>query len=149
MWAQGLQSVIVLALAACSTTGTSTSSSTAPIRPANRSVAVGGGYGGRENFCADAPLKGQILYDGTGGYAALSLSVAGLPPNRLVGLNWQNNDVRGYLIASFQTGPTGRSRQSTLRVFRPGEVRGIGLVLTGSGDQAPVLGRLAPCLPVE
>jgi hypothetical protein len=110
----------------------------------HKTVPVQGEYGGRENFCAAAPLSGHILYDGTTGSAVLTLSVGGLPRNNLVGVNWSNNHIRGYLLATFETDSKGTARQASLHFFRPGEVRGVEMILTGSGIQAPVLGRLEP-----
>jgi hypothetical protein len=108
-------------------------------------LVVGTGYRGREDFCAVAPLTGRVLYDGTSGAARLTLSVGALPPDTLVGVMWSNDQVRSYVVASFHTDSRGSAEQSSLRLFRSGEVRGVEVVLTGSGTQAPVLGRLEPC----
>ncbi len=133
-------------VAGCGQPGNSGRQSTATTTATFRNtVPVGGEYGGREDFCAVAPLTGHILYDGTTGSAVLTLSVGGLPRNARVGVNWSNDHIRGYLIASFETDSKGRARQSSLRFFRPGEVRGVEVILTGSGTQAPLLGRLEPC----
>ncbi len=143
-----LLGVAVASMAGCGQPGSSGHLSTATTATTfhfHETVAVQGEYGGREDFCAAAPLTGHILYDGTTGSAVLTLSVGGLPRNTLVGVNWSNDHIRGYLIATFETGSKGRAGQSTLHFFRPGEVKGVELILTGSGIQAPVLGRLEPC----
>ena len=146
VWVPFLVGVIVVSSAGCGQSETSGRQSTAPTNAAIRkTVPVQGEYGGREDFCAVSPLTGHILYDGTTGSAVLTLSVGGLPRITWVGVNWSNNHTSGYLIAAFETNSKGMARQSSLRFFRPGEVRGVELVLTGSGSQAPLLGRLEPC----
>ena len=64
------------------------------------------GYRGLEHFCAAHPLTGHVLYNGTSGQLSpgvLTLSVAGLPPNSEVYVDWSNNYIRGYIIASSRT----------------------------------------------
>jgi hypothetical protein len=136
----------VASVAACGQAGTSGRQATATTSTTFlKTVPVQGEYGGREDFCAVAPLTGHILYDGTTGSAVLTLSAGGLPRGSWVGVNWSNDHIRGYLIASFETDSKGTARQSSLRFFRPGEVRGVEMILTGSGTQAPLLCRLEPC----
>ena len=136
----------MVSLAGCGQPGNPGRKSTATTAATFRkTVPVEGEYGGREDFCAVAPLTGHILYDGTTGSAVLTLSVADLPRNALVGINWSNNHIRGYLIASFETDSKGAARQSSLHFFRPAEMKGVEVILTGSGIHAPILGRLDPC----
>jgi hypothetical protein len=105
------------------------------------------GYRGIENFCAIAPLTGTILYDGTSGEltGVLTVSVAGLPPNDAVNVNWSNDHVRVPVIGSFETNSQGISIPSSVDVVRLGEVRGVEIVLTAASVPNPVLGRLEPC----
>lgn len=121
--------------------GTVTSSSTATSLPPES------GYRGTESFCAVAPLRGTILYDGRSGGLAdvLTVHVAGLPPNDEVDVNWSNNHIRVPVIGGFTTDPDGRSVQSSVQVDRLAEVRGVEIVLTAAGVPNPVLGRLEPC----
>src|SRR5579864_4808862 len=94
----------------------------APVSPLDN-ASVQNGFGGTERFCAEPPLSGHILYDGSTGTVRLALAVSGLPPNGEIALNWLNNTVRGYEIAFFRTNAHGEAVQSTLRIFRPGETR--------------------------
>ena len=103
------------------------------------------GFAGRERFCASSPLIGSILYNGTSGTATLDLAVGGLPPGRSVEVNWLNNGIRGYVVASFVTDAHGVADQSSLRFYRPGEARGAGLVLTTATASDERLGMLLPC----
>lgn len=118
------------------------SSSTTATTPA---VGVQSGFGGRERFCAQPPLTGTISYDGTGGSVQIALAVGGLPADGDVLLNWLNNTVRGYAIAAFRTDRTGKSVQSSLRVFRPGETRGYQILLAKAQLGGASLGYLDPC----
>ena len=105
------------------------------------------GYRGIETFCAVAPLRGTIHYDGTGGglTGLLTLSVGGLPPNDSVNVNWSNDHVRVPVIASFETDSHGMAIPSSVNVARLGEVRGVEIVLTAAIVPNPVLGRFEPC----
>ena len=121
-----------------------------PVRPATTTsstspVAVQTGYGGHERFCAERPLTGSIDYDGTTGFVRITLEVGGLPRESPVALDWLNNTVRGYTIAGFSTDRSGRAVQSSLRVFRPGELRGYQVLLARSDVSQAPLGRLLPC----
>ena len=105
------------------------------------------GYRGIENFCAIAPLTGTNHYDGTRGglTGQLTVSVASLPPNDAVNVNWSNDHVRVPVIASFETDSQGIAIPSSVDVGRLGEVRGVEIVLTAASVPNPVLGRLEPC----
>lgn len=106
-----------------------------------------GGYRGIENFCSSAPLTGHIHYDGSSGglIGVLTVSVAGLPPNDQVFVNWTNDSFRAPVIASFATDSVGVAIQSSVDVGRLGEVRGVGIVLSAAGVPNPALGHLEPC----
>ncbi len=143
-WA--LLSLLVVSLAACSG-GSPTAKHTTPTvgtPPLNQTVAVESGYPQTESFCAEPPLTGGIVYKVTGSAARLDLHLTKLPNQALVGLDWRNNDARGYLIAAFSTDSHGQAIQSSLRFFRPGEAEGVGLVVTTDSDRT-VVGRLGPC----
>jgi len=111
-------------------------------RPA-ADVPVDGGFGKTELFCVRRHAVGAIGYQVADGRASLTLAVGGLPTSASLGVAWLNNRVRGYTIASFDTDPAGYAVQSSLRMFRPGEVRGAGMILSDSKDH--VVASLAPC----
>jgi hypothetical protein len=90
-------------------------------------------------------MKGSILYDGDSGAATMKVMVGGLPTNEEIAVNWLNNEVRGYVVASFSTDSTGFGRQPSLRLFRPGETRGAKLLLTAGNPQSTSVGVLQPC----
>jgi hypothetical protein len=145
--------VATLGLAACGSGDTPTdtpttaasTSTTAGVVP-GQTVPVGrDGFAGRERFCATNPLIGSILYNGTTGAATLDLAVGHLPADRAVEVNWVNDPARAYVVASFATNPNGVADQSSLRFYRPGEQRGIRLVLTTAGESDQRLGSLLPC----
>jgi hypothetical protein len=106
------------------------------------------GYRGRENFCTGAPLSGHVLYDGTPGQLVpnvLTIAVAGLPPNNLVYVDWSNDHIRGYIIASFETDSAGTPIPSSVSMGRLAEVRGVEMVLESVSIPPTVFGRLEPC----
>lgn len=109
------------------------------------STAVENGYRGRQVFCTRPPLAGRITYDGISGQATLTLGVSGLPHLDTIGVDWINGPVRGYTIASFQTDQRGRANQRTLRMFRPGEVKGYRLDLEVGIPNSRVFAHLSPC----
>jgi hypothetical protein len=77
------------------------------------------------------------------GRARIILDVRGFPPKTGVGLDWINNQVRGYLVAAFTTDAAG-SYAGTALTFRPGEVRGIAIKFERSdGADLPGIGK--PC----
>ena len=109
-------------------------------------AAVQSGFAGTERFCAQPPLVGHILYDGSTGTVRLTLAVSGLPPDSDIALNWLNNTVRGYEIAAFRTDARGEAAQSTLRIFRAGETHGFQIMLAKTDRlRSTPLGRLDPC----
>ena len=60
-------------------------------------------------------------------------------------MDWINNAVRGYTVAAFTTDDRGRAEAGSVRMFRPGEVKAIGLHLTRTDIDSTVLGQLRPC----
>jgi hypothetical protein len=113
--------------------------------PPNQAVTLYVGYPHTESFCAEQPLVGRIVYKVFGSDVTVLLGVNGLPHQRLANLAWRNNDLRGYVLGSFSNDARGRAIQSSLRFFRPGEVRGVGLVLSTGPSDASMVGKLSPC----
>jgi hypothetical protein len=111
--------------------------------PATRSVALSTDYARDETFCAEKPLIGKVTYRVEARRVTLRFELGGLPRSAQVGVNWINNPVRGYVIASIRTTKSGTARQSTLRMFRGGEIYGQGLQIINQRTQA--LGELKPC----
>jgi len=127
-----------------------TASPTSP--PPQPWVALDTDYAHDETFCAHRPLTGKIRYViranrvtlrfGVGGLPPQS--VGGLPPQSVVAVNWINSPARGYVIAFVHSTATGKAQQSTLRIFRGGEVHGQGLQLSTSNGR-PLGPDLEPC----
>jgi hypothetical protein len=106
------------------------------------------GYRGLEDFCAGAPLSGHVLYDGAAGQlvpSVLTVAVAGLPPNSVVYVDWSNDHIRGYIIASFKTDSAGAPIPSSVGADRLAEVRGAEMDLESVSIPPRVFGRLEPC----
>jgi hypothetical protein len=125
--------------AATTTTATATAAATLPLQA---------GYRGPEDFCAETPLTGHVLYDGTTGQlvpSVLMLGVAGLPPNSVAYVDWSNDQIRGYIIASFRTDSAGTPIPSSVSMGRLAEVRGVEMVLESVSLPPTVFGRLEPC----
>ncbi|HWF16368.1 MAG TPA: hypothetical protein VG244_09330 [Acidimicrobiales bacterium] len=123
-----------------------------PLSSPEKSVSIAdipeAGYRGVENFCASGPLSGHVFYSGTEGQlvpSVLTVAIAGLPPNVPVYVDWSNNDIRGYIIASFKTDPMGTPIPSSVIMGRLAEVRGVEMVLEGTTVPPTVFGRLEPC----
>ena len=66
-------------------------------------IPVQAGFGSNETFCAQPPLKGAISYQVKSGRATLGVGLEGLPRRTLVGIDWANNTVRGYLVGDLRT----------------------------------------------
>jgi hypothetical protein len=106
------------------------------------------GYGGVEDFCASGALSGHVLYNGTDGRlvpSVLTAAIAGLPPNLPVYVDWSNNFIRGYIIASFKTDYMGTPNPSSVNMGRLAEMRGVEMVLESTSVPPVVFGRLEPC----
>lgn len=108
-------------------------------------VDVQGGYASDEKFCATAPLTGTIRYMVSQGVATFALGVGGLPRRSVIAVEWINDAVRGYTVAAFNTDASGRAETDSLRMFRPGEVKAIGLRLTTADTASTAVGQLRPC----
>jgi hypothetical protein len=94
------------------------------------SVPVQSAYGGHETFCARQPLSGTISYRVVSGRASIRAVIRQLPKRALVGINWANNAVRGYLIGTLRSDGRGDSIPGSERLFRPAESQGYNVVLT-------------------
>ena len=106
------------------------------------------GYRGVENFCASSPLSGHVLYGGSAGQlvpSVLTVAIGGLPPDSGVYVDWSNDHIRGYTIASFSTDPRGMPIPSSVSMGRLAEVRGVEMVLESVTIPPTVFGRLQPC----
>jgi len=94
------------------------------------SVPVQSGYDGNEVFCAPQPLRGTLSYRVSSGRASVRVAIRHLPRSTLVGIDWSNNAVRGYLIGTVRSDGGGDSIPGSERLFRPAEARGYKVVLT-------------------
>jgi hypothetical protein len=141
----GLSLVFTLTAPACAESGGGRAAPPTTGSAAPYVVSIQGGYASDEQFCALAPLSGSVRYSTRQGSATFELDVGGLPPQSLIAIDWINNAVRGYTVAAFDTDGNGQSETSSLRMFRPGEAKAIGLHLTTTNIASPVLGQLRPC----
>jgi len=146
----------LLVLAACNSTSGSAPSTThakaAGIsRPLSDHTTIPPDYfGGSQRFCARAPLSGTIAYvirtdRRSGSSATLNVHVGGLPSNSQTTVNWANGTGRAYVVASVDTDGNGSSVQASVRLYRPGEVRGARIILALTDPQATVVGTLTDC----
>jgi len=106
------------------------------------------GYRGVETFCASAPLSGHVLYDGTEGQlvpSVLTVAIGGLLPNSGVYVDWSNNHIRGYIIASFSTDAGGTPIPTSVTMGRLAEVAGVEMILESTNVPPTVFGRLQAC----
>jgi hypothetical protein len=110
------------------------------------SISVQSGYDSNEAFCAEQPLSGGISYLVRSGRASLNVAVRGLPRRALIGVDWANNTVRGYLVGTLRTDARGVSISSSGKLYRTGETRGYRLVLTWPSN-THAIGNLWPCGP--
>ncbi len=97
-------------------------------RTANQSAQSG--FRGNQAFCAQRPLWGSLAYQASSGRPSLRVNLRRLPKNALVGINWSNSAVRGYLIATVRTDGHGDSIPGSQHLLRPAESRGYKVVLT-------------------
>jgi NADPH-dependent ferric siderophore reductase len=82
------------------------------------------------------------------GLVAIKLFLTPMKPDRQYSVAWRNNKVRGYTIGVFSTNRSGDVRRGSVRMFRPGEVRGVGIdVYYHEGNTPSGLVRLMPCGP--
>ena len=100
-------------------------------------------YRGTETFCLHSPLSGTARYSVHGSRVSFTLDVRGLPSKTGVGLDWINDQARGYLVGAFTTGASG-SYDGVADMFRAGEVRGIAIKFQRfDGTGLPGIGK--PC----
>ena len=116
--------VATVTLSGCvRTTRAGTSSSTAV---ASEPIPVQSGYDGNEQFCG---TLGKVQFVAIKHQVHFNLNLAAMKANRQYRIDWQNNAVRGYTVGVFSTDHSGAIRSGSLRMFRAGEVRGIGLMI--------------------
>ena len=108
------------------------------------SVPVKSGFAGNEVFCASRPLSGTLSYRVNSGLATLRVAIRHLPRSSLVGVNWSNNRIRGYLIGTVRSDERGDSASGSARLVRPAESRGYSVVLTAPRNKQ-VLATMWPC----
>ena len=110
------------------------------------SMPVQSGYDRNEDFCAQGSFGGTIRYRVSSGRATIRVALRRLPKAALVGIEWSNNTVRGYLIGTVRTDRRGNSIPGSERLLRIGESRGYRIVLTQPDDNQAI-GNLWPCGP--
>ena len=146
----------LLVLAACNSTSGSAPSTTqanaVSVSPSlsDHTTIPPDYFSGNQRFCALAPLSGTVAYVSltdrrSARSATLNVLVGGLPPNRQITVNWANGTGRAYVVASVDTDGTGSSVQTSVRLYRPGEVRGARVFLALTDPQATVVGTLTDC----
>ena len=139
---------VVIVLASCAGGGGATSThSPSTTKTVNlSSIPVQSGYDGNEDFCAQQSFAGTIEYRVSSGRATIRVALRRLPKTALVGIEWSNNTVRGYLVGTVRTDGRGNSIPGSEKLFRTGESRGYRIVLTWPNDNHS-LGNLWPCGP--
>ncbi len=129
----------------CAGGGTASATTPTTLPGSHSSTPVQSGFGESEDFCAQQPIHGTIIYQADAGNVTMKADVKGLPPNSLVVIDWANNTVRGYEVGTMSTGRTGASVPASLNLSRPGETRGYKIVLTTEAIDPTLLGTLWPC----
>jgi len=89
-------------------------------------IPVQSGYDGNEQFCG---TLGKIQYVAIKHQVHFNFNLSAENANRQYLIDWQNNTVRGYTVGVFLTDHSGAIRKGSLRMYRAGEVRGIGLMI--------------------
>jgi hypothetical protein len=108
-------------------------------------IPVQSGYDVSELFCGTI---GEVQYVASKEHVELRLILTPIKANRQYVVAWRNNNVRGYTIGVFSTNGSGDVRRGSVRMFRPGEVRGIGVDIYYLVGNSPIgLVRLTPCGP--
>ena len=93
---------------------------------ASEPIPVQSGYDGNEQFCG---TLGKVQYVAIKHQVHFNLNLAAMKANRQYRIDWQNNYVRGCTVGVFSTDHSGAIRSGSLRMFRAGEIRGIGLMI--------------------
>jgi len=138
---------VAIVLASCGGGVATSTNSPSMTKTANlSSIPVQSGYNGNEDFCAQQPFGGTIEYRVSSGRATIRVALRRLPKTALVGIEWSNNTVRGYLVGTVRTDGRGNSIPGSEKLFRTGESRGYRIVLTWPNDNQ-ALGNLWPCGP--
>ncbi len=110
---------------------------------ASAPISVESGYDASERFCG---TSGEIQYVALQKRVELQLTLTSEKPKRQYSVIWQNNKVRGYTIGVFLTDTSGAVRQGSLRLFRAGEVRGVGITIYYLVGNTPLgAQRFKPC----
>lgn len=138
------QIVAVLMTVALSVTAIGAASGAASLPVVTSApIPVQSGFDGSEQFCGTI---GVVQYVALKSHVKLRVHFTALRANRQYSIVWRNNAVRGYTIGAFSTTSSGSVRKGSLRLFRPGEVRGIGIeVYFLVGLVASGVERFAPC----
>ena len=106
-------------------------------------IPVQSGYNGNEKFCG---TLGKIQYVAIKQQVHFNFNLSAAKANRQYLIDWQNNNVRGYAVGVFSTDHSGAIRKGSLRMYRPGEVRGIGLMIYYLNRFTPVgMQHFKPC----
>ena len=110
---------------------------------ASEPIPVQSGYDGNEQFCG---TLGKIQYVAIKHQVHFNFNLFAVKANRQYLIDWQNNTVRGYTVGVFLTDHSGAIRKGSLRMYRPGEVRGIGLMIYYLNRFTPVgMQHFKPC----
>jgi hypothetical protein len=142
---RGPRSIILAALTFALSFSAVTAGAGVVLLPAVTSapIATQSGYDASEQFCGTI---GIIQYVAIKKRVELRIRLAAVKANRQYSVAWQNNAVRGYTIGVFSTTGSGAVRRGSLRLFRAGEVRGIGVPVYYLVGNAPHgLERFKPC----
>lgn len=108
------------------------------------SLAALSGSIGEQTFCAPQPLSGTVSYRVSSGRASIHVVLRHLPKSALLGIDWANNAVRGYLIGTLRSDRHGDSIPGSERLFRRAEAQGYRVVLTWPSNTHP-LATMWPC----
>ena len=137
--------VVVLALSLSAFAATVSAGLVAIPGVTSAPIPVQSGYDASELFCG---ATGEIQYLAKNREVELKLFLTPMKPDRQYSVAWRNNKVRGYTIGVFSTNRSGDVRRGSVRMFRPGEVRGVGIdVYYHEGNTPSGLVRLMPCGP--
>jgi hypothetical protein len=106
------------------------------------SIPVQSAYAHNEKFCG--PL-GTVRYTVSGGRVAIQLDIYPLRPKTQFAIDWINNQVRGYAVGTFTTNRAGDPIDSTVQLYRGGEVSGVEMNIDLVGSTPTTGHHLYPC----